>query len=192
MLDEARKIQPNLAVFAELFTNNEQTDFMFIKRLGLSALIREAMQAWSTQELSRIVHRHCGTPIGSFEIDLPAASGSGQINGNMNGNGLVTKEIVRHVRESPVHALFMDCTHDNEMPAQKRDARDTLATAALVNMCGCATGSVMGFDEIYPKLVEIVHEKRLYESINSEGDVQVGAGEGGIGGIKSFLTKFTR
>ncbi len=189
MLDEARKVQPNLAVFAELFTNNEQTDFMFIKRLGLSALIREAMQAWSTQELSRIVHRHCGTPIGSFEIDLPAASGSGQINGNMNGNGLVTKEIVRHVRESPVHALFMDCTHDNEMPAQKRDARDTLATAALVNMCGCATGSVMGFDEIYPKLVEIVHEKRLYESINSEGDVQVGAGEGGIGGIKKLFNQ---
>ena len=189
MLDEARKIQPNLAVFAELFTNNEQTDFMFIKRLGLNALIREAMQAWSTQELSRIVHRHCGTPIGSFEIDVPVPASQGAMNGAANGNGLVTKEIIKTVRESPVQALFMDCTHDNEMPAQKRDARDTLPTAALVSMCGCATGSVMGFDEIYPKLVEIVHETRLYQSINSDGEVQIGPGEGGIGGIKKLLNQ---
>ena len=193
MLDEARKVQPNLAVFAELFTNNEQTDFMFIKRLGLSALIREAMQTWSTQELSRIVHRHCGAPIGSFDIDVATAQAksqmNGTVNGNGNGNGLTTKEHVKHVRDSAVHALFMDCTHDNEMPAQKRDARDTLPTAALVNMCGCSTGSVMGFDEIYPKLVEIVHEKRMYKSISSEGEVQVGAGEGGIGGIKKLLNQ---
>jgi glycogen debranching enzyme len=189
MLDEARKVQPNLAVFAELFTNNEQTDFEFIKRLGLSALIREAMQSWSTQELSRIVHRNCGKPIGSFEVDLLVSPIKARMNGTASANGLITKEIIRQVRESPVHALFMDCTHDNEMPAQKRDARDTLPTAALVNMCGCATGSVMGFDEIYPKLVEIVHETRLYQSINSEGEVQNGPGEGGIGGIKKLLNQ---
>jgi glycogen debranching enzyme len=107
----------------------------------------------------------------------------------VNGNAPKTKEIVKHIRESPVHALFMDCTHDNEMPAQKRDARDTLPTAALVNMCACATGSVMGFDEIYPKLVEIVHEKRTYASASSEGEVHVGAGEGGIAGIKKLMNQ---
>jgi glycogen debranching enzyme len=186
LLDEARKIQPNLAVFAELFTGNEQMDYIFVKRLGLSALIREAMQAWSTQELSRIVHRHCGRPIGSFEIDVPSRTASKPAH-VVNGNNPTTKEIVKHIRESPVHALFMDCTHDNEMPAQKRDARDTLPTAALVNMCACATGSVMGFDEVYPKLVEIVHEDRTYQSISSEGEVHTGAGEGGIAGVKKLM-----
>ncbi|KAJ9655240.1 bifunctional 4-alpha-glucanotransferase/amylo-alpha-1,6-glucosidase [Neophaeococcomyces mojaviensis] len=188
MLDEARKVRPDLAVFAELFTNNEQTDFLFIKRLGISALIREAMQAWSTQELSRVVHRHCGRPIGSFEVDAPTPSKS-PANGYVNGDSHMVKEIVKNVRESPVHALFMDCTHDNEMPAQKRDARDTLPTAALVNMCACATGSVIGFDEIYPKIVEIVHENRLYHSISSEGEVHTGAGEGGIAGIKKLFNQ---
>lgn len=186
LLDEARKVQPNLAVFAELFTGNESMDYLFVKRLGLSALIREAMQAWSTQELSRIVHRHCGRPIGSFEINVPSRSNK-PVHNLVNGNGPQTKEVVKHIRESPVHALFMDCTHDNEMPAQKRDARDTLPTAALVNMCACATGSVMGFDEIYPKLVEIVHEDRQYSSISSEGEVHTGAGEGGIGGVKKLM-----
>ncbi|KIW72620.1 glycogen debranching enzyme [Phialophora macrospora] len=187
LLDEARKVQPNLAVFAELFTGNEEMDYIFVKRLGLSALIREAMQAWSTQELSRIVHRHCGRPIGSFEINVPSRSANKPTDNLVNGGGPRTKEVVKHIRESPVHALFMDCTHDNEMPAQKRDARDTLPTAALVNMCACATGSVMGFDEIYPKLVEIVHEDRQYTSISSEGEVHFGAGEGGIAGVKKLM-----
>lgn len=188
MLDEARKVRPDLAVFAELFTNNEQTDLVFIKRLGISALIREAMQAWSTQELSRVVHRHCGRPIGSFNIDLPSPSKS-PANGQVNGHSYFTREIIKNVTESPVHALFMDCTHDNEMPAQKRDARDTLPTAALVNMCACATGSVIGFDEIYPKIVEIVHENRLYSSISSEGEVHLGQGEGGIAGCKRLFNQ---
>ena len=199
-LDQARKVRPNLAVFAELFTGNEQTDYLFVKRLGLSALIREAMQAWSTQELSRVVHRHGGRPIGSFDLDGLSEVGKRRSSPNSsptemsltNGPGAAlspTREIIRHIRESPVHALFMDCTHDNEMPAQKRDARDTLPNAALVSMCACATGSVMGYDEIYPRVVEIVHEKRLYSSTYSEGEVIDGAGEGGIGGIKRVLNR---
>jgi glycogen debranching enzyme len=189
-LDEARKVRPDLAVFAELFTGNEQTDYAFVKRLGLSALIREAMQAWSTQELSRIVHKHGGRPIGSFEINVLGDENKKPYGDGMpNGTGLQTKEVVRRIRESPVHALFMDCTHDNEMPAQKRDARDTLPNAALVSMCACSTGSVMGYDEIYPHIVEIVHETRHYQSIYSEGEVVAGAGEGGIGGVKKLLNQ---
>ena len=65
----------------------------------------------------------------------------------------------------------MDCTHDNEMPAQKRDARDTLPNAALVSMCASSTGSVMGYDEVYPKLVDLVHETRLYMSASSEKEL---------------------
>ena len=186
LLDQARKIRPNLAVFAELFTGDEQMDFTFVKRLGLSALIREAMQAWSTQELSRLVHRHGGRPIGSFEIN--EVSGNDRIDLSNGTNGVSKRgEVVRRIQQSPVHAMFMDCTHDNEVPAQKRDARDTLPNAALVNLCACATGSVMGYDEIYPKLVDLVHEKRVYASPYSNGKVESGGGEGGIGGIKKIL-----
>ena len=182
LLDEARKIRPNLAVFAELFTGDEQMDFAFVERLGLSALIREAMQAWSTQELSRLVHRHGGRPIGSFEINEVSGNDDSGLSNGVNGTS-ERKEIVWRIQQSPVHALFMDCTHDNEVPAQKRDARDTLPNAALVNLCACATGSVMGYDEIYPKLVDLVHEKRIYGEVGSIG------GEGGIGGIKKILNR---
>ncbi|KAL8727099.1 MAG: hypothetical protein Q9166_006286 [cf. Caloplaca sp. 2 TL-2023] len=192
LLDQARNVRPDLAVFAELFTGDEKMDYVFVKRLGLSALIREAMQAWSTQEVSRLVHMHSGRAIGSFEVDTISSSKKTKPSVTANGvNGLLgeSTEVVHNIRQSPVHALFMDCTHDNEVPAQKRDARDTLPNAALVNMCACATGSVMGYDEIYPKLIDLVHESRLYQSSFSDHEVKIGAGRGGIGRIKKLLNQ---
>ncbi|KAK4196962.1 family 13 putative glycoside hydrolase [Triangularia verruculosa] len=193
ILDEARRVRPNLYVVAELFTGSEEMDYVFVKRLGISALIREAMQAWSTGELSRLVHRHGGRPIGSFEVDeissADVRSGS-KTNGTNGTNGQqYTREIIRRIKPVPVQALFMDCTHDNEVPAQKRDARDTLPNAALVSMCASATGSVMGYDEIYPRLIELVHETRLYTSESSKFPVKVGEGKGGIAGVKKLLNQ---
>ncbi|ORY60201.1 glycogen debranching enzyme [Pseudomassariella vexata] len=193
VLDEARRVRPNLYVVAELFTGSEEMDYVFVKRLGISALIREAMQAWSTGEMSRLVHRHGGRPIGSFEVDEISKSqlqnpGSPPMSPGANV-GEATREVIRRIKPSPIQALFMDCTHDNEVPAQKRDARDTLPNAALVSMCSSATGSVMGYDEIYPKLVDLVNESRLYTSHSSNKEVKVGAGESGIGGVKKLLNQ---
>ena len=188
LLDEARKVRPNLAIFAELFTGSEEADYTFVKRLGISALIREAMQAWSAGELSRLTHRHGGRPIGSFDVGLPSAITSHAV--ASAGNDVAKRESLTHIRPSSVHALFMDCTHDNEVPAQKRDARDTLPNAALVSMCASAIGSVMGYDELYPRLVNLVAETRPYSSKYSDTDsLQIGPGEGGIGGIKKLLNK---
>ncbi|KAK3990373.1 glucanotransferase domain of glycogen debranching enzyme-domain-containing protein [Cladorrhinum sp. PSN332] len=196
ILDEARRVRPNLYVVAELFTGSEEMDYVFVKRLGLSSLIREAMQAWSTGELSRLVHRHGGRPIGSFEVDeISSSDVRSPVNGEAhnghatNGQQQYTREIIRLIKPVPVQALFMDCTHDNEVPAQKRDARDTLPNAALVAMCSSATGSVMGYDEIYPKLVDLVSETRLYTSESSKSPVKIGEGKGGIGGVKKLLNQ---
>jgi len=189
LLDEARRVRPNLFVVAELFTGSEEMDYVFVKRLGINALIREAMQAWSTGELSRLVHRHGGRPIGSFEVNEISGNDVKASNGLPNGKGRQAKEIVRRIKQTPIHALLMDCTHDNEVPAQKRDARDTLPNAALVYMCASATGSVFGYDEVYPKLIDLVHEKRLYTSISSQKQVEIAGGEGGIGGIRKLLNQ---
>lgn len=196
LLDQAREVRPDLAVFAELFTGSERMDYVFVERLGISALIREAMQAWSTSELSRLVHMHGGRPIGSFEVDEvygneishdPAPNTN-----DINGLGKPKIERIHKIKQSPIHALFMDCTHDNEPPAQKRDAQDTLPNTTLVNMCACATGSVMGYDEIYPKHVDLVLESRLYSSPYSDQTkkkFENKSGTGGIGGIKKLLNQ---
>ncbi|KAG5998640.1 hypothetical protein E4U52_006436 [Claviceps spartinae] len=189
ILDEARLVRPDLYVVAELFSGSEETDYVFVKRLGLSSLIREAMQAWSTAELSRLVHRHGGRPIGSFEVD-EISLGDPSSSPDPKSKGDLTRDVVRRIKPTPVHALFMDCTHDNETPVQKRDARDTLPNAALVSMCASATGSVMGYDEIYPKLVDLVNETRLYTSESSKSlPIKVGRGKNGIAGVKKLLNQ---
>lgn len=155
MLDKARLVRSDLYVVAELFTGSEEMDKIFVERLGLTSLIREAMQAWSVEELSRLVHRHGGRPIGSFSKQ-PIVTFE-------KYDELCDPSSTSHlVQASNIHALFMDCTHDNETPAQKRTVEDTLPNAALVAMCACAVGSVMGYDECYPHLLEIVSEKRQY------------------------------
>jgi len=78
---------------------------------------------------------------------------------------------------SKPHALFMDCSHDNETPHQKRTAEDTLSNGALVTMSSCAIGSVKGYDEIYPELVDLVKETRLYATHEKPLDIGIGRGK---------------
>lgn len=188
ILDEARRVRPDLYVVAELFSGSEETDYIFVQRLGLSSLIREAMQAWSTAELSRLVHRHGGRPIGSFEVDEVSFSepSVNTLTNDSKDSTDLSREVIRHIKPTPVHALFMDCTHDNETPAQKRDARDTLSNAALVCMCSSATGSVMGYDDVYPKLIDLVNETRLYSSHSPQSN---GTSKSGIGSVKKLLNQ---
>ena len=188
LLARAREVRPDIAIFAELFTGSEETDYIFVKRLGISSLIREAMQSPSTQEMSRLVHMHGGRPIGSFEMEEIYHQDQPLTNGT-NGIKSPQSEKVQRIKRSPLHALFMDCTHDNEMPAQKRDARDTLPNAALVSICASATGSVMGYDEIYPRSVNIVSDMRKYTSPSSDAKVELGVGSGGIAGVKKLLNQ---
>ncbi|KAK5119161.1 hypothetical protein LTR85_007775 [Meristemomyces frigidus] len=194
MLDAARHVQPNLVIAAELFSGDEKMDFMYCQKLGISFLIREAMQCWSTAEVSKLVHINCGRPIGSFEVDdISSADTKTQANGDLtNGSTPQGKTIIHKIIPSKIHALLMDCTHDNETPVQRRDGRDTLPNSALVAMCASAAGSVFGMDELYPQLIELVHEKRQYTSPYSNlkpGEtMRIGPSEG-TGGVKRLMNQ---
>ncbi|KAG7873077.1 hypothetical protein KL938_005193 [Ogataea parapolymorpha] len=183
LLDAAREVNPNLYVVAELFTGNEELDIIFVERLGISSLIREAMQAYSVGELSRLVHRHGGPPIGSFKwlpLDELAYPVHKEDYDTRLSESFARKSeipIPESVVSNAPHALFMDCTHDNETPNEKRTVEDTLPNAALVSFCSCAVGTTFGYDECYPKLLDVVKEDKLY----TYGS--------GIGAVKTKLNK---
>jgi glycogen debranching enzyme len=193
MLDAARVVRPDTCVAAELFSGDENIDFLYCQKLGISFLIREAMQVWSTAEMSRLVHINCGRPVGSLEVDEIAGVDKSNANGSLaEGETPSGREIVHRIIPSKIHALLMDCTHDNETPMQRRDGRDTITGSALVAMCASASGSVFGMDECYPEIIDLVHETRLYTSPYSNlklGDgLKIGAGEG-AGGVKKLMNQ---
>lgn len=87
--------------------------------------------------------------------------------------------VVTPVSGSSPHAVFYDVTHDNETPLDKRTAEDALSTGALVTFTKAALGSNKSFDDLYPKLLNLVTDNRLYNVDPT--------GAGGIGRVKRIL-----
>ncbi|KAJ1655342.1 bifunctional 4-alpha-glucanotransferase/amylo-alpha-1,6-glucosidase [Dispira simplex] len=169
LLDSARQIRPNLYVLAELFTGSEDVDRVFVNRMGINSLVREALRAWSSFELSRQVHRSGGKPIGSMDTDCLAEKSA--------FTGTDGKQVP--CRSLPLvgslpHAMFTECTHDNPTPTQQRTSEDTLPNAALVALACSASASVKGYDEIYPHLLELAHESRQYQILEDPLTVGIG------------------
>ncbi|GAA5876001.1 hypothetical protein JCM3774_002310 [Rhodotorula dairenensis] len=173
LMDKARAVNPNLYVCAELFTGNQDLDMLWVCKFGINSLIREAYNANSPKEESALLYGFgLGKPIGSMDTDCLSERTTVEVKGVRQ-----EAKLIPHPGSQP-HAFLMDVTHDNESPLHKRTAEDALATGSLVTFARAAIGSNRGFDDLYPKILDVVTESRRYEIVPAEA---------GIGAFKRLL-----
>ena len=55
MVDKARAVRPNLYICAELFTGSPWKDVHYSSKLGINALVREAMQVCHSRHYATLV-----------------------------------------------------------------------------------------------------------------------------------------
>ncbi|AMD20400.1 HDL344Wp [Eremothecium sinecaudum] len=175
----ARSVKPNLYIVAELFSGNAILDRVFVERLGISSLIREAMQPSTVEGLARMLHEFGGKPIGSYK-NIPLEDYASHSNDSITDITSLCKPLVDDDEDhedasyellitTKPPAMIMDCTHDNKTPFMQRTAEDTLPNAAVVAFCSSAIGSVYGYDELYPYILDIVKETRTYSAASLDG-----------------------
>jgi len=53
---KARKANPNIYIFSELFTGSQELDALYSKRIGVNALVREAQRHGSPRDLCGAIY----------------------------------------------------------------------------------------------------------------------------------------
>lgn len=187
MLCEARRVRPDLWVYAELFTGDQETDLHFERQLGINALIRECLQPRNMGDLVWQLKLYGGREaVGELDsrpafLQLPPAEAAapGDAAGRTTAlstaaaGGLAAAAAQRGglLRPLPVQlcpALLYDCTHDNEPASKVFTPALTLPLAAVVAGASTACGSTRGTDELVPYNLSVVRERRLYNDFHPE------------------------
>lgn len=164
-LAAARKANPKLFVFAELFTGTGRCDFKFSKSLGLDALLREANQTTSPADLAEHVRLY-GTPVAPCSSASPLALDSAL----QRHADPVLLTLGQRLRPSKPVNLFYDCTHDNPTLVEKNRPRDALPLAALLAASNAMSGSTYGYEYSVKANPSVFSDGKLYEALKIADD----------------------
>lgn len=153
----ARTINPSLFVFAELFSGSIFTDSLYTKRIGLNALIREAIHCRETVHLAETIRNTGGDrehPIDGVDKEIM----------------LPDSRKLRVLHSSKPKSLLYDVTHDNPSAVDAWNPQAILPAICALSMAHEPIGTTHGVDEFYPKNLSVVSERRPYK-ILQESDM---------------------
>ncbi|OHT13097.1 Amylo-alpha-1,6-glucosidase family protein [Tritrichomonas foetus] len=135
-IKEARKINPNLYIVAELFTGSEDLDIKYINHIGINAFIREGARHVEPGPMTHLLWSAGGLPVAAVD-------------------SLDSETVIRPVRQIP--GVIFDLTHDNSAPSF-----DPLTVSTAYAMSCSPYASNRGYDDMLSFVPSIVEEFRTY------------------------------
>lgn len=133
---EARKVNPNLYIVAELFTGSDDLDIKYINHIGINAFIREGSRHIQPGEMTHLLWSAGGLPVAAVDV-------------------LNSDSAVRPVRQIP--GVIFDLTHDNVTPSF-----DPLTISTAYSMTCSPCASNRGYDDMLSFVPSVVDEFRKY------------------------------
>lgn len=99
MIQEARRVNPDLIVFAELFTDTEEEKAMFVREIGINSTLKEGQHMLSGESFMHTFYNIMGE--------------GGQYFGSHNPYFEENGKLVKYCKRKRPVVLVYDLTHDN-------------------------------------------------------------------------------
>lgn len=133
---EARKVNPNLYIIAELFTGSDDLDIKYINHIGINAFIREGARHIQPNQMTHLLWSAGGLPVAALDL-------------------IDSSSIIRPIRQIP--GVIFDLTHDNTAPTF-----DPLTISTAYAMSCAPYASNRGYDDMLSFVPSVVDEFRTY------------------------------
>lgn len=147
LMNESRKINPNLLVMAELFAGDEKREISFVNKGGINLLIRECIHSLDLESIGREIHYYGG----GFENIFGKFS---------NNTSLIGRK---------PYSIIYDISHDNKTLFSILGNGKLFHTfVSLISFGLSAIGTTRGFDEFYLFNPSVVKEERKYRMLDIE------------------------
>ena len=141
-IKEARKVNPNLYIMAELFTSSEELDVQYINRIGINSILREGGKRISPPEMTHLLWSSGGLPVAAVDM-------------------IDSSSYVRPVKQIP--GVIFDITHDNSTPYF-----DPLTVSTMISMSCSPIATNRGYDDVFSFVPSVVNERRIYPLSENE------------------------
>ena len=139
LMKEARRVNPEIIIFGELFTRNDEETATFTRRIGVNSTLIELKSRLSGEKFIRLFHKIMG----------PAGQYIGSLSPYFEENGRVVCYLNR---SHPIYLVY-DLTHDNRTYEESGQVIVKTPLCLLLDMTGAFVGSTKGFDQFYSKKV---------------------------------------
>eukprot|EP00347_Sterkiella_histriomuscorum_P000287 403376460 len=152
MIKQARSVNPNLYVCAELFCDSKQSEIKYVQKLGINHLLRDLQWTNSCDEMAGFVYHNLGCEYFNQTTDIERLK----------------------INPKNIRSLIFDCNHDNPSYVDRYQKQPSVMLSHLLinGLSGDGIASTFGFDILVPKQPSVVSEKRPFPIINNQLNLQ--------------------